>query len=407
MIKKYAIALFMLAAVLLVPFASNDTQYYFSLGKSVHNGVNPYTESWNIENKFFYPASDSSTVGTMYGPLTLNIFNLFYSVSGDSVVNFVIIWKILMVGVLFLVGYLVWRLIGVIDKNSDKKIFYAFWLTQPLLLFEWVGNGHFDGLWLIFVLLAFIFAQKKLWCLVVLSLVIGAWIKFIPILFAPWFLFWWWQDIDRNNWLKRAGQAVVGVIMAGCVSVLAWWPFWQGPKVFQAIILQSKWAVHSLFAALYYSLKPLSVSIFDDKAHWFLTRFLHLALFVLVIYFLYPLLKEVGRLIIRKIQWQPIQYMSAAFISLLVYLLVWQKSFWPWYVYFIIPIGLIVYIKSQNIFLKKILLWLSLAPIFFYLPWMLSGGDTIRLSFFWYVFCLVSVFPLFQLWKWRKVGYQL
>jgi hypothetical protein len=396
--------IFIFLALLTVPFASNDTQFYYSLGKTVSQNNDPYTQAWNIENKFFYPPAVSQTTGVMYGPLSLDFFSLFYSASGNNVLYFIILWKIFMVALLVVCGQLVLRMIG---PAMDKKIFYAFWLSQPLILFEWIANGHFDGLWLVFLLLAFILADRKKWWIVILCLTVGAWIKFIPLLLSPIFLLWWWQDLDKDNWRKRMGEALGGLGGAAVLTILAWWPYWQGTKVFQAIALQSKWAVHSLFAALYYSLKPLSVLVFQDRAHWFLTRFLHVALVLAVLYFIYPLLKQVWLIIIRKIKWQSVQYISASFVGLLIYLLVWQKSLWPWYMTFIIPLGLVVYAKSKNIYLQKILLWLGLAPLFFYVPWMMFGGDTVSLSFFWYVFVLVAVYPLIQLWQWRKVDYCL
>ena len=148
------------AALLTAPFASNDTQFYFSIGQAVSHGINPYSEAWNITNVFFYPASVSQTVGVMYGPLALDIFSLFYQVSGDNILIFILLWKILMIAIFIVCGLLVFRLIR---PAIDKKLFYFFWLTQPLFLFEWVSNGHFDSLWLIFGLLAFVFAKKDWW----------------------------------------------------------------------------------------------------------------------------------------------------------------------------------------------------------------------------------------------------
>jgi hypothetical protein len=391
-------------ALLTLPFASNDTQFYYSLGKTVSQNVDPYTQTWNIENKFFYPPAVSQTLGVMYGPVALDFFNLFYSISGNNVLFFILLWKIFMVAILLVCGQLVFRMMG---PARDKKIFYVFWLSQPLILFEWIANGHFDGLWLMFLLLAFILADRKKWWAVILCLTVGAWIKFIPLLLAPLFLLWWWQDLDKDNWRKKIPEALGGLLGAGLFTVLAWWPYWQGMKVFEAIALQSKWAVHSLFAASYYSLQPLSLLFFHGRAHWFLTRFLHIALALAVLYFIYPLLKQVWFIILRKTKWRPEQFLSASFIGLLIYLIVWQKSLWPWYPAFIMPLGLIAYARAGNIYLKKILLWLGLAPLFFYAPWMMFGGDTTITVFYWYSFALLSVFPLIQLWRWRRADYRL
>lgn len=400
--KWWYIAILFSLALFTLPFASNDIQFYFSIGKAVSHNVNPYTEAWNIENIFFYPASVSSVIGVMYGPLALDIFSLFYQISGNNILIFILLWKVFMVIALIVCGLLVFRLI---DSTGDKKLFYFFWLTQPLFLFEWVGNGHFDGLWLLFVLLAFIFARKNQWVLVVISLIIGIWIKFIPLLFVPWFLLWWWQGLNKNNWKKQISQIGLAILLGGLITYFFWKPFWRGWQIFEPIILQSKWAVSSLFSVVYYSLKPLFDHILADRSHWFLTRFLHLSLFILVVYLLYPYIKKVVLIIAKKIKMTDAFYIQAIFITMLVYLLVWQKSFWPWYLTWIIPLGLVVYMFNKNIFLRKILLWISLVPLLFYLPWMLLGGDTTSLFFYWYVVILIAVYPIFQLWHWRKTGY--
>lgn len=408
--KRYFFSLFSIMIILLcyffiTPFASNDLQFYFSLGKALDGGINPYVQTWNLENRFFYPSSNSVLTGVMYGPLIISLFNFFYGLSGGSLISFIFLWKLLMLVILAVCGFLIVKICNFSLEN--KKTFYLFWFTQPLLLFEWVGNGHFDGLWLMFVLLSFIFARRNLWELVVICLVIGTWIKFIPVLFAPWFLLWWWQEIDRTNWLRRLGSVFAGVIVSVVITVVAWWPFWQGFSVFKPIILQSKWAVHSLFATFYYSLEPVSVGLFDNRSHWFLTRFLHLVLFFVAIYFLWPLVKGVINVFLRKSKWDFKEFSTVIFVSLFTYLFVWQKSFWPWYSIWVIVIGIIPYLLTKNVYLGKILLWLSSVSLFFYIPWMMFGGDVGGVLFNWFVVALIFVYPLIQLFLWRKIDYSV
>jgi hypothetical protein len=388
-----------------LPFASNDLQFYFSLGKAVDGGINPYVEPWVVENNFFYPKSNSFIEGVMYGPLSIDFFLIFYKLSGGSLVSFILLWKLLMLAILVVCGFLIMKICNF--SLDNKKTFYLFWFTQPLLLFEWVGNGHFDGIWLLFILLSFIFARSNLWGLVVISLVIGTWIKFIPVLFAPWFLLWWWQEVDRINWLKRLSSVSAGVLVSAVITVVGWWPYWQGFSVFKPIILQSKWAVHSLFATFYYSLEPVSVGLFDNRSHWFLTRFLHLVLFFVAIYFLWPLVKGVINVFLRKSKWDFKEFSIAIFLSLFTYLFVWQKSFWPWYSIWVVVIGIIPYLLTKNIYLGKILLWLSSVSLFFYVPWMMFGGNAGGVMFNWFGVLIFSVYPLLQLFLWRSKKYSL
>ena len=393
-----------LLAFITLPFASSDLQFYFSLGKAVTNNINPYIQNWSVENSFFYPPSISQLQGVMYGPIALDFFKVAYAVSRDNVLNFIVLWKILMSIVFILCGYLLSLLVG---KDQGKASFYGLWLSQPLVLFEWIGNGHFDGLWIVCVLLAFIFAKEKKWWLAAIMLTLGIWVKFIPLFFLPWFALWWYQESANKNWLKNSFDLIGGLVLFGSISTLVWWQYWQGLKVFNSLVLQSKWAVNSLFATLYYSSKSLLELFTNKNVHWFLTRFLHVFLLVILLYFFVPVFKQIYKIFQRKLEWSAEQYMSASFVSLLSYILIWQKSLWPWYFVWLIPIGLVVYIKSQNIFIKKILVWITSIPVFFYLPWMMSGGDATGLQFFWYVFLGISFYPLYQLYCWRKIDYKI
>lgn len=388
-----------------LPFASNDVQFYFSVGKSVDSGINPYTQSWNLENNFFYPPTTVPIVGVMYGPFMLGIFSKIYTLSVGNEFYFILLWKVFMLLTTAAFIFLLAKIGNVSPK--DKKFFYLFWLVQPLVLFEWVGNGHFDSLWLIFLLLAFIFARKNWWGMVVVSLVIGVWFKFVPLLFAPWFVLWWWQEIDKNNWVKRLACSFFGLGVGALITVFAWWPYWQGFKVFAPLALQSKWAVNSLFAALYFSVKPIAIFLFAEQAHWFLTRFLHLVLLCISVYFFWPLLKNVRTILLKEQRWSLEQYASAMFISFMIFLLIWQKSFWPWYAIWLVGIGMINYFLTKNVFLGRMLIWFFAAPLLFYIPWMLSGGDTVSPFFYWYVVLLMVVYPGWQLWLWRKINYSL
>ncbi len=405
--KAYLLIIFfIICAFLIAPFGSGDTIYYFNAGKAVENGINPYTESWSIANYFFSP-NNTMTIGVMYGPIILFGFKVIYKISLGNPLIFIILWKLLMILALIIAGFLIFKLIKIYSPDSDKRIFYFFWLTQPLILFEWIVNGHFDALWLIPILLAFIFSHKKQWWLTIIFLTISIWIKFIPLLITPWFILWWWQDLNKNNYSKKSMEAILGISISTLITYFAWLPFWQGMKVFQPLILQSKWAVFSIFSTAYYTLQPSFNSLLTNQSHWILTRLIHLSLLIVAIYFAYPLFKKAFLVLFKKIPLKESDYILAIFISLLIYLFIWQKSFWPWYITWIIPLGLIVYNHKKNIYLEKILIWLSLSPLFFYAIQMLTSTKTHQLWIFYYVVITIMAYPLWQLIKWRKNNYDI
>ncbi|MBI2037828.1 MAG: hypothetical protein HYT15_02755 [Candidatus Magasanikbacteria bacterium] len=409
----YAVGgLLLLAAILMPSLNTHDISFYFSAGKALSQGTNVFAQDWYMANMYACEPKGTNLNGIMYGPITLGFFTLVFNLSQGNFLAFVLVWKLLLLLGLFVSALVSWKIIQLLSNAKFEKLnFYLWWCVQPMIVWQWLGNGQFDVLWVVFVLLAILAAIKKYWWLVIILLVVGIWVKFIPLLMAPWFALWWWQDTNMSNWKQNLSQAAVGIMAGILMTYLLWNPFWQGPQILKPILLQTKWAVSSIFSASYYSLKPLFVQLFTEKAHWILTRALHAAVFLLALYFIYPLFKKAVLVLLKRTQWQPAQYVGAIFISMLIYLAIWQKSFWPWYISWLLPFGLIYLYLSPSIFLKKILIWLSIVPLLsFYIPWIynhvLRGTDAPSELWFQYMIVLtVWVYPLVQLFKWRKLAY--
>lgn len=405
--KQYAaVALCLLSATAMLPFASADMQFYFNAGSALEQGINPYVQNW-VLNSYFTDSLSGVTLGVMYGPLSLLFFKAFHVLSQGSIIAFAVYWKVLMALAVSVVGWLLWRLSGGAESQLPKGTFMVFWLAQPLILWEWLGNGHFDSLWLILVLLAFLFAMKDRWVAVAACLTLGAWIKFIPIIIAPWFILWWWQGVSKKNWKMKTGELALIAVLTAVLTYLSWRGYWQGIATIKPILIQSKWAFGSIFGALYYSLKPLADALFASSSHYYLTRLVHLVVLAASAYLLWPLAVTALKVLVKKIELTSRDYLSYTFITLSVYLLVWQKSLWPWYLIWITVLGLAVYLMTRNERLKKIIMYLSLAPLTFYVPWMLLGDKVISPVFYWYIFVTIIMYPLYQLFLWRREDYKL
>lgn len=402
---------FILLAFLLVPFGSGDMNYYYNAGRALNSGVNVYKEIWPFKNELTPASPQITMVYFSYGPLAALLFSLVFKI-GANIFSFVVAWKFFVVLSFVSCAFMLNRIIILNDLVVNREKFYLFWFLQPLLLFEWISNGHFDAVWLLFVLTALFFAQKKKWFLSVAGLVIGVWIKFIPVFIAPWLVLWWWQEADFKNWRKQVGVLAMLICVAIALTFFVWAPYWAGFGTLKSIVYQSKWVVSSYFGILYYSLLPIFTSVFGGGAHWYLTRLVHLVLALVAIYFLYPYFKNVLLVLTKKLRWEVFEYYQAIFVTLFIYLFIWQKSFWPWYAAWLLPFGLLVYFKYNNIFLKKILIWISLVPLIFYPIWILVlkslGVYAETELWFNYLYVLaVSLYPLINLYKWRKTGYSL
>ncbi len=410
---KYGLGFGIIAiALLVVPFGSSDMSYYFAAGRAQVDGLNIYTEAWQMEKDFVYPVPHDTIIGFSYGPIIAHIFRMLYQVSGGEIVWFMLYWKMFMFSCIVVAVLLIKKLIHILGSLIDKKALYAVFLLQPLVLFEVLVNGHFDVLWILAVLAAIIYAHKKRWSLVIPLLIVGVWIKFVPALIAPFFLLWWWQSFTKENWKIQMYETVVGVSLGALVTVAAWYSYWEGFSVFKSVVIQSKWAVLTLFASFYFSLKPLFVSWFQDDAHWVLTRLVHGLVFAIFAYFLWPYVKKVIAITQKKITWSTGEYITAMFVFLLVYLLVWQKSFLPWYGLWFLPFGLILYSIYKNILVFRITRWLMIAPFVYYLLWLIDWYLTrtdaaAEIWFCWSIVAIVFLYPLHNLLVWRKNSFEI
>ncbi len=407
------VAGFVFLATLVVPFGSGDVVFYFWAGKSISNGeVNVFTHTWPRENHFVQPPQKIIDVFP-YGPIMAHLFGAVYDLSRDNVVTFIVLWKLIVILFFSLCGWLVYRFLDFSSGSAQAKSFWLLWFLQPAFLFDWVAHGHFDAIWLVFILLALILAKRKMWWLVLPCLVIGVWIKFIPIFFIPLFAVKWWQEVNLQSWKKMLGEQVFGIAISAVVTVLVWAKFWQGPAVFETIAKLSKWAVSSTFAMIYYSLAPLFKSVIGANFHWYLTRLVQFGLLGLILYLMYPFIKKAVMVILKKDALSESEFLTALFISMVVYIIFWQKAIWPWYMVWLLPLGTMAYIKSGNEYIKKITAWITLTPLFFYFVWMLNfqitgGGDaTMNLWFYYFVVLSVFAYPAYNLLKLRRVRFNI
>ena len=396
-------------ALLVVPLGSSDLPYYFSSGKAISEGLNPYNSPWKVQVDFSDPVQSLTATYYAYGPIMATIFHYLYLLTKGNVVLFILGWKMLMLITFVACGLLTVYLCKLISKNNTID-WTVLWFSQPLLLFEWLVNGHFDGLWLLSLLVAIYTAHTKRWWLVLPALTVGVWIKFLPLLFVPFFALWWWQDINWNTWKNKTIQALVGVVVSGAITMASWVPYWVGPKVFDSLVMQSKWAFSSIFATIYYSLKPLFESVLADQAHWYLTRLVQGALLVVVLYMLYPLFKKSWAILLKKEEWESGKYVLAIFIFLLVYTLFWQKSFWPWYMTWFIPLANIAYQATKQKPIYTIITWISTVAVVQHVALLLNSlskdpAPGTSLWFSWFVVGTIMVHPIYVLYSWRKNDY--
>lgn len=393
-----------LLATLMLPFASRDIGYYWSAGQATLAGINVFTD---IRPAFGFAASEAigAADGFSYGPIAASIFALFAFFSGGSIAVFSIFWKIfslVLYGAFLFVFGRAYRAFHGTDRG-----YALLFAIQPLLLFEWLGNGHFDALWLVPLILAILAAQDDSFVAASAYLSFGIWAKFLPALFVPWFVLWW-ADRARHKTRRQVILECIGIISVFVfISVIAWAPYWKGFAVFNAVAIQSKWAVSSIFFVLYHAIKPLFVASFGAQFHWYLTRVVQGALLALCLYVIYPILSRFAWLHSRG----PIPavfYLQAMTLSVFMYVALWQKSFWPWYAVWLVAMLVLAFGDR----LRSVSSWLMAAPFVFYPVAFLAdrwfsidAASDPRIA--WVVVFAVWSYPLYYLMRSRFKNYEL
>lgn len=395
--KKFLIYILPCLALFSFPFTSADTFFYFRVGDAAQT-VNPYITERITTNPFLFPHVESSVAGVMYGPITVQLMARIAQLAHGSYAVFLLLWKFFLLASSI---FIIWMLFRHTASSRHNSLMLA---LSPLLLWEWLAVGHFDVLWLLTVLLAYLFAKRNQWIWVWPMLTIGIWLKFLPILLAPWFFLWWWSKLTKATWKRLTFELGVGGVISGVITFLSWAPYWTDWSIFSTISMQSKWAVHTVFASIYYLLKPLAELAIGGNYHWWLTRALHAALFVFVVYLLWPQVKFVFHSLRHPSLAKKELILWSMLYTFSVFLFVWQKSFWPWYALWPIVLSQLLSKQAQERFFP-ITVWLFASSMVmtgvyqfgfhqgFLIPFTIISMLAIQVPVMYHLITLRSYFP--------------
>ncbi|MBI4491462.1 MAG: DUF2029 domain-containing protein [Chloroflexi bacterium] len=162
---------------------------------------------------------------SVYGPLWANLSSILSALVQDwEPVDRILAYKLL-INLAHLVNLgLAWLLLRHFQPGTRVAGLLLF-AWNPLLLFEFAGNGHNDALMLTFLLLAVLLFLRRRpgWGLVALAL--SVWVKYTTVLVVPLYLVIW-----ARQYRSRAVQARVfvgGSLVVLLVALLLYLP-WYG-----------------------------------------------------------------------------------------------------------------------------------------------------------------------------------
>ncbi len=217
------------AAVLLFfyPLGSTDIWDYIMHGRmlGLYN-ANPFSQvaAQFPQDKFsWYTGWPYDT--SAYGPFWEVLAALAAKVAGSGVIENVVAFKVL-VG-LFLAASIGTVTVILRRVAPEKALTGALLLAwNPVVLYETIANGHNDIVMMFWVLVAAHMLLDRRYTFAILSLVAGALVKFIPVLFIPAAGLIALRELP--TWRVRIGFLLVTAAASILLIVMAYQPFWVG-----------------------------------------------------------------------------------------------------------------------------------------------------------------------------------
>jgi alpha-1,6-mannosyltransferase len=203
--------------------------------------VNPYTSqpSWFPEVRIFHWIHPLwANAPSIYGPAWIDMtLPLARAVATASEVDKVLAYKLLvnaghLVGVA-LIGYVSHRLRP--GSSLEAVTMYAW---NPLVLFEFGGNGHNDAMMVSAMLLALaLYTTSSRW-LGMMTAVIAVLLKMTALFLLPYYAMAWARE--QSTWVRFFAVGILATLTIPLVVVAFYWPWWDGPATIGPILLWSQ-----------------------------------------------------------------------------------------------------------------------------------------------------------------------
>jgi hypothetical protein len=196
---------------------------------------------------------------SVYPPLNQAIFWLGALAAQGSVAQGYLVMRCMLLLGEIGVFFLLWGLLLRFQLPGKQILLYWF---NPLVILEVVGNMHFEGVVLLFLLasLGSLSRQKLGWSGAFWGLAVG--MKLLPFLLAPAFFFWKGVRISARFWGMAAGVLVLAFLP------LVYWNSWE--NFLQSLQLyQGKFEFN---ASLYYLFRALGYELAGFNTIWYLTK---------------------------------------------------------------------------------------------------------------------------------------
>ena len=179
-----------------LPELSNDFYRFLWDGELLLQGVNPFAHTPKeliphgqfFSNAYYRELYDgmgelSASNYSCY-PVVNQLFFLIGALFSDSIFINVIVLKLLIIAADIMTFWIAVKILDILDIERSKIGWY---FLNPLILLEFTGNLHFEGVMISFILLCFYYILKHQWFPAAIFLGLAVQVKLIPLMFIPFF----------------------------------------------------------------------------------------------------------------------------------------------------------------------------------------------------------------------------
>ena len=199
--------------------------------------ANPYTSipSWFADVRIFHwihPLWQNAP--SIYGPAWIDLtLPLARAVAKSSEVDKVLAYKaVVNVGHLCAVGILAYLVHQVRPGHALEAVVMYAW--NPLIVFEFGGNGHNDAVMVAVMLLGLaLYATSARW-LGVVTVAVSMLLKMTSLFLLPFYAMAWARE--QSTWLRFFAVGILATLTVPLVVAAFYWPWWSGIETISPII---------------------------------------------------------------------------------------------------------------------------------------------------------------------------
>lgn len=176
-----------------MPMLSDDVYRFLWDGFLLQNGLHPFAElpGFYLDqglpglSQELYDSLNSQRYFTVYPPINQVIFWLAVSVSENWLVATGVI-RLFLLGADLLAFSFLRKLLVLTGRNSNLAFLY---FLNPLVIWEGVGNLHFEVMVVAFIIIGLYYFQRKRLSLAGSGLGLAIGVKLLPLIYLPYFFF--------------------------------------------------------------------------------------------------------------------------------------------------------------------------------------------------------------------------